>query len=636
MESSGVVSSVSSAEKFFGQLSARRYRPRWGQAMFWRIIGSDLKKTYLGVLPTGYGKSDAALGAYFITRGQMRVNRMLIIVPTDTQRTQYVQDLTASALNLGGNLRSFQDERTGATSVARMIRHEPSDLRLAWENRCEIFVTTVQSVLSSDFFYSELMQKGRWLTFFDEYHKLNRNETAKWGRAALGVQGDIVVGLTATPIRSDNSPTIFDGMPVDVTVSFEKAYEEKAIRGVVAHIEHYFLDVTAKSGDEERITTESLRDVRDWDAYQKKRDLRFVNKYLCGILSVAHDCLLVKNMRHPGQHQMLVFAMGLDHAKHVSDLLNVFYGEGFSDWVGMSRSDAENDEIFRRYQENKLPCLVQVDKATEGFNNKRASVLVFLNLLRNGSIKAIQGAGRGVRRNPAIKSFVEDVCDMFASADSGASMLIQDFARLTVGSREPPEFPPEQEPGTRNGKDREPTWVSIPPFDSLVRDAEHDRSELIQITREEIKLAKTDVLNEAEKEAEKEVGRELSDDAARKIIDRVNQLFPDERIEAILRRRKAAEIAGSLPRLKALKEENTRASVERAVQLLTSNLLRRFFGDDQSMRGHVSSRVSGQWLRLGNPSVKKSLMDDLRRKHEWVEKIEHEVLVEGRRPEWLT
>jgi superfamily II DNA or RNA helicase len=628
MEPSRAVPPLSSGQNFFRRLS-RGYKARAGQQAFWKIVSENLKQTYLGVLPTGYGKSDTALGAYFIARDQGRVNRMLIVVPTDTQRSQYVADLTDSARRMGFDLVEFADERSGALGVARLVSHQPADLRLSFENRCEVFVTTVQSVLSDGAFYRELLAKGRWLTFFDEYHKLNQQETARWGRAAAGVRGDVVVGLTATPIRSDNSPTIFDGIPVDVTVSFQTAYREQAIRGVIAHVEHYFVDVRDKDGNEERITTETLRGIRDWETYQKKRDLRFVDDYLCGMLSLAHDCLQAKNIRHPRQHQMLVFAMGLDHAKHVSDLLNAVYGAGFSDWVGMTRNDSENEEVFRRYQDNRLDCLVQVDKATEGFNSKRASVLVFLNLLRKDTVKAIQGAGRGVRRNPDITTFSEDVCDMFASADSGAAELIQDFARLTVGIKEQPKGGSEE---GGDGQKRDPSWIPIPPLESSVLAAEHDRSELIQITREEIKVARSAVMAD--------VTSRNGAGFVRQNVEAIEATLSDEKIEMILRRIREKEQVATVAQFRSAKTEVTRASVAKAVRMLAGNIARRHYASadesfKQSLIGNLSGRIHTQWMRQGGRPHGEALHDDLHKKHEWLMALSEEIKVDGGLPGWL-
>lgn len=625
MEPSRSVHQLPSAEDFFRRLAKKGYEPRVGQRKFWDVLSTVNKNTYLAVLPTGYGKSDTALGAYLIAREQSRVNRMLIVVPSDTQRQQYVNDLIGSVARMGGTLSVFKDGTTGKSCAACLVRHEISDWRLTWENKCEIFVTTVQSVLSDESFYRELMKKGKWFTFFDEYHKLNREEAARWGKAALGVQGEIIIGMTATPVRSDNSPTIFDGTTVDVVVSFRDAYREKAIRGVIAHVEHYFVDMLDSNGNPERITTETLRNVQNFDDYQVRRDLRFIADYLSSMLSAAHDCMVVKNLRHTGQHQMLVFAMNLDHAQHVSGLLNAVYGAGFSDWVGVRRNDAENDNVLTRYQENRLPCLVQVDKATEGFNNKRASVLVFLNLLRKNTIKAIQGAGRGVRRNGAIAEFTDDVCDMFASADTEMADLIQEFAKLTVGSDQ--DDPASKEPKNDTPDERNGPLFVIPPFESCVLAAEYDRSEIIQVSEPEIQAFREVVLQEVLGASK----GKLSDDQ----FAILRQDFSDERLGMILRKKKIDEMKEAMAAV-----DNTvitRTNVQKAVQTLAGNLVRHIHGKaaHKDLIGDIAKRINQRWLLEGGRTAKGSLYEDLRKKYDWVRDINVSLRSKKEVPEWL-
>src|SRR4029077_3234052 len=90
-------------------------------------------------------------------------------------------------------------------------------------------------------------------------------------------------------------------------------------------------------------------------------------------------------------------------------------------------------DVLKRYKDNQLQCLVQVDKAGEGFNNKRSSVLVFLNLIRSSS-KLAQQLGRGLRRNHALP-FDQDVCFVFASADTEIATFLENL-ELSLGLAE--------------------------------------------------------------------------------------------------------------------------------------------------------------------------------------------------------
>lgn len=614
---------------FYRRLQASGYEPRLGQKEFWNVVATVAKEVYLGVLPTGYGKSDAALGAYLIMREQQRVNRMLIVVPTDTQRQQYANDLLESAGRLGADLRTFKDVNDrGQTSAACLVRHEPYVWRLSLENQCEIFITTVQSVLAAGgFFYTQLMQKGRWLVFFDEYHKLSREESAQWGRAARGIEGEITIGLTATPVRSDGTRTIFDEFPVDVTVSFRQAYLENAVRGVVAHVEHYFVEMEDEEGVVRRVATEDLADFNNFDDFQIKRDLRFVSYYLTSIMTAAYSCLMTKNFKHPGQHQMLVFAMNLDHAQHVSSVLNTTFGAGFSDWVGMRRSKLENDLVLKRYTDNQLACLVQVDKATEGFNNKRASVLVFLNLLRKNTIKAIQGGGRGVRRNGAIKDFFDDVCDMFASPDTEMADLIKEFQSQTVG----------QDRGSSSGKDdddppgssliRKSPPIVIPPIESCISAVEFDRSEIFRVAKEDVETFRESLLHEASKTA----GGRLSEPQ----FAQLRADFSDERLISILRAKKLEDARAAAEAIDPMPV--TRARVQQAVQILASGVARMRYGRaiPKQVIGVICKQIHKRWQAEGGKAQNEANYNDLFNKIKWIDSIAKSLNASGEIPGWI-
>jgi hypothetical protein len=509
-----------------------------------------------------------------------------------------------------------------------LVKHEPYVWRLSLENRCEIFITTVQSVLAAGgFFYAQLMQKGRWLVFFDEYHKLSKEESAQWGKAARGIQGEVTIGLTATPVRSDGTRTIFDEFPADVTVSFRQAYLEQAIRGVDAHVEHYFVEMEDDEGNVRRVATEDLADFNNFDDFQIKRDLRFVSDYLTSIMTAAHSCLMMKNFKHPGQHQMLVFAMNLDHAQHVSVVLNATFGGGFADWVGMRRTKVENDAVLKRYADNQLPCLVQVDKATEGFNNKRASVLVFLNLLKKNTIKAIQGGGRGVRRNSAIQNFHDDICDMFASPDTEMADLIKEFRNQTIGQNGGASSGKYDDDPPGSPQTRKSAPIVIPPIESCISAVEFDRSEVLRVAKEEVSTFRESLLHEASKAS----GGQLS--AAQ--FDQLRADFSDERLIAILRVKKvedARTAAGAIDPMPI-----TRARAQQAVQILANGVARMRYGraiPKQAM-GTICRKIHGRWQAEGGRAQNDADYDDLFNKIKWIDSIAKSLNVSGEIPGWM-
>ena len=180
---------------------------------------------------------------------------------------------------------------------------------------------------------------------------------------------------------------------------------------------------------------------------------------------------------------MLVFAMNVSHAKKVSESMNAMFGTSFSNWIGVGpngRSDTENTNILNEYRANKLPCLVQVDIAGEGFDNPRSSVLLFLHLLRKATVKALQQAGRGLRRNYAIASFVDDKCDIFASPDTEMADLAKDLAARTLNVNDIGDPLTETSVDEEGNPIRKGTPLyGIPPFDPTISDVEFEKSQII-------------------------------------------------------------------------------------------------------------------------------------------------------------
>jgi len=144
----------------------------------------------------------------------------------------------------------------------------------------------------------------------------------------------------------------------------------------------------------------------------------------------------MKESVYPGRNQIIVYA---EDCQHAQQLANDFKKFGFKpeevDWVGTGpngRSSKENSDVLDRflcrcaYSKLKTPilkCLIQVQKAAEGFNCIRASILVFLNALSGDCVIFDQMTGRGSRRDyikdkchPGEPTKI-DYCDIICSSD---------------------------------------------------------------------------------------------------------------------------------------------------------------------------------------------------------------------------
>ncbi|MGA1114625.1 MAG: DEAD/DEAH box helicase, partial [Aquiluna sp.] len=370
---------------------------RNGQRALYDCIRSQNKRQYLIELPTGYGKSWCACIAYAVMKSQSRVDRCLIVVPTDQQRSQYYSGLQDDLDALG----------VAYKGIERCLNGNPWVIKKSIRNESDIFIAGVGSITANPSYYSDLMSKGSWLVVVDELHHFPEGKS--WGEAVDALPYDVRMGMSATPLRRDNKPTIFGDAEFDVRVSLKDAFEEGAIRKLKSRILDYTLTYS-KMGEDP--TTAMLSDIGeevsgDISAWELKKGVRYFAKYVSSIFLATINQWLEYESLYPGQNQILVFAMSCKHAESIAGIINDLAPPGitdpFADWIGVGeaedkRSPKQNEEILQRFQDNKLPCLVQVNKAGEGFNNKRCSIGLMLDMVGDTPQKR-QHIGRFLRVN---------------------------------------------------------------------------------------------------------------------------------------------------------------------------------------------------------------------------------------------
>lgn len=178
-----------------------RITPRIGQRRTWDAAASGVEKS-LVVMPTGYGKSIAALGAFLILKSQKVAKRMLILVATDVQRTQWEENAAEDAKSLGGKLR-------GVVAVSK----QAYDVEAARDNKADVFIATYHQIRESDGvpFWKTMAEFGPWFCVYDECHHLR--EDRAWGAAAKLTSARSLY-LSATPLRSDKQPIA--GLPTEI------------------------------------------------------------------------------------------------------------------------------------------------------------------------------------------------------------------------------------------------------------------------------------------------------------------------------------------------------------------------------------------------------------------------------------
>jgi len=575
-----------------------------------RYLVSNPHSTALNVeTPTGTGKTIIAGVSYCILRHANRVNRSLIIVPTTEQRRQYVDDFQEQIGLFGESIRGIMS----FDGSSRPIRYHR-------ENSADVFVVTIQSVCSDPSSIIDLMSSGSWMVVADEHH--HYGEDKAWGDAIRSLSPSFSLAISATPLRGDRRYSIY-GEP-DIQISLKQSLSNKEIRPIRAHIEHYFIDVSVEDSDEIiRVTTEWLRDrkeqtgeIEDFSKYEIKKGIRYHSKYLSSILPNALACLQEKRIKNPYEHQMIVFCMSCKHAKHVAE--NLDYMGRFSDisvdWVGSGpngRKDEENTDVIKRFKNNELDILVQVDKAGEGFNVKRASVLVFLNLIGR-SPKAQQQIGRGMRRNFML-TYPDDYCDVFVSYDTEIASLVTDMEEeqkaIGIEPLEQPDLDITVERGIR--------ILSFPKWHVI--DVEHDRTEVI--TPWEIKAAMTRVMENADATEDPIALRSVDDDRLMELIKQA--LVAQKRAELSIDERIA----------------QGRRKCDGALNILIRNIItitslgRESY--DRTQYGELAKRINWEWNRSHGQKTDSMTEEDFRLKYNWLDSINKELREERDVPAWL-
>ena len=607
---------MESSSNLFGMPSPKNsggFKLRKGQEKLGEFVAKNLGTGLINVqFPTGYGKTVAFAVAYQQYRESGIANRALVVVPTRSQRRQYERDFSKACAKIG----------LGIAGVKRVDCDE-STLKYHRTNQAEIFVIGVGKLLQNLGYMHDLMAKGRWFLVADEHH--HYGEDMPWGDAVKELMklSERTLAMSATPYRNGGDLSIF-GKPTDgLSITLGEAYEEEAIKRIKANIEHYFVDVVDMNGEMTRITTESLRLNETLpstlSAWETKQQLRYLNKYLSPMLSSAVACLTRKQIELPGEHQMIVYAMSCRHAQSLAKTIyEVGLKELTVDWVGVGpdgRIEQENDAVIDAFKDGKINCLVQVNKAGEGFDVSRASVLVFLNLL-GSSPQAEQQIGRGLRRNYAIRNHKDDICDIFVPADSDLVELVRGLQELTT---------PEPDKG-KDKEDRESAenvfrLESLPSWQLI--NAEHDRSEVLWV----IEPNDPRVFQVAKQ-------MEKANSSKGKRFNAQDQEFLEDVAQAMTALMRQEHQAQSEDDMLAQAKKST----ARAVNVCANNYVKirakQSGGSyERTLSGDVIKRIHGYWKsrHCGHDAM---TLTEARQKYDWVESLNNS-LRGGEIPEWM-
>lgn len=557
------------------------------------------QRQLIAVLPTGYGKTLGICCSYAALRHAGVVQRLLIVVPSAEQLGSYLDEIEADMA------------RTGAPVSGAYRAISDLSLRLHRRNEAEIFVATVQSLGGSGIAtVHDLLSSGRWMLAADEFHRYADENT--WGEAIKSLSPVFTAAVSATPDRTDRSAKAIDGK-ADVEISLAEAVSEGAIRRVVTHVMDYTVDLTM-GGEQvpERFSLSSLADalggsdkLQDLSQIEVKREIRYHSKYISESLLNAVSKLEELNSEHPGEHKMLVFALGVRHAQTICDQIQFIAPQLKGDWIGTQstdregrqngKSDNENETVLARFKRGELQILVQVRKAAEGFNDVRCSVLVFLNML-NESVLLQQAVGRGLRRNYAIPE-ATDRCHVYVSHDHPGIKFLKALADELATPEDEPII--DERPGAAGTGG--PTIYDIPEF--FIVDASFSGEELY------FPLGDTTIPQSIALERVRSVVPQLQGQADNVTLQLIRQALGVE-----------PQVMSTFERIERAKQR-----VTKAVGTLASNVVRiradRSGGTfPKSMLGDTCKAIHRRWKSLNSGNGQSAMtMEELERKYGWVQ-----------------
>ncbi|MGA1557590.1 MAG: DEAD/DEAH box helicase [bacterium] len=580
---------------------------RKGQRALYECVSTNIKNQYLIELPTGYGKSWCACIAYAVLKAQGRVDRCLIIVPNDQQRTQYYTGLQEDLAFLKVPYRGIERCVNGYSWVVKK----------SFRNESDIFVAGISSINADPSYYADLMSKGQWLVIADEAHHYAEGKT--WGDAVSGLQYEALLGMSATPLRRDGSLTIFGDADFDVKVSLREAFKEKAVRPFSAKVIDYTVTYSLLGEDPQTALLSELYEDAEGDvsAYEVKREVRYFTKYISSIFLMVIDKWIEYELICPGQNQILVFAMSCKHAESIAKTINevAFPGlpEPFADWIGVGkasdkRTPQQNDEILQRFQDNKLPCLVQVNKAGEGFNNKRCSIGLMLDMVGDTPQKR-QHIGRFLRVNPDAP---ETDAVVFISTDHPCRELLENLQE---------QIPSE----STNNEDGQGGDIGSGEKQLKLPD--------IFIVNTEFHSEKT-VYPYGSKENAIHKFLEESPEAAA-IVESISPHDGQKLLESLMEQ----WVKKLIPQPKPLTSEEQRKQISEQVRRCTGTLvhhvLKKRYGKSipKSAQGDYFKAIHGRWKRQ-NGGHDSSTQEDLLAKKKWLDELTT-AINEGGLPSWL-
>jgi superfamily II DNA or RNA helicase len=402
---------------------------RPGQAEALRLWANALRSgsaSELVVVPVGYGKTVIGVGSFDVAAGVAGVDTCLYLTPTDVLRTQ-VYSGVERALAVLGSARNI-----GKTLAENAAPRRMRDLRV------NFIVASYQQVAAAPRIYERLCAERRVHLVCDEAHHLG--ERGQWAAAiaTLPVRSSLL--LSATPVRLDRDPIAHaryvesdegSGLVIDplLQVSMRQAWKEgRILKHLNMQMKDYAVQLRGADGEVYDFTASEMAELPDFDQRCVRQQLRWNEDYVQPLVREFAQTLQLKLQVAPGKHQGLVFAVTTEHANHLHRVFGRYHPSLRCSVVHSGDiADAENDRRMRDFHEGRSDVLIQVRKASEGFDAPSVSVLLKLDAVFSRE-PVIQQLGRGLRFNHALPES-QNLLNVFIGRDPRLGAIIEHLER---------------------------------------------------------------------------------------------------------------------------------------------------------------------------------------------------------------
>ncbi len=309
-------------------------------------------------------------------------------------------------------------------------------------------------------------------------------ERGTWAEALGQLPVLTALLLSATPLRLDRDPIAGaryiedpegEGLVIDplLHVTMRQAWKEgRILKRLNMQMKDYAVELKNSTGEVYEFTASEMADLPDFDQRCVRQQLRWNEDYVQPLVREFARTLLAKNEVAPGKHQGLVFAATKEHANHLHRVFGRWHPSLRCAVVhsGEELSDAENDRRLRDFHAAKYDVLIQVKKASEGFDAPTVSVLLKLDAVFSRE-PVIQQLGRGLRFNHTLPA-AQNILHVFIGRDPRLGSIIEHLER---------EAPPVALKPNGEGLFLEADEREVEAPDELVEDDEREQVEILDV-----------------------------------------------------------------------------------------------------------------------------------------------------------